>query len=347
MHPDFFVSGLRPVRLKGSPKESLWTFGGFSPGCEDKFTKSDQRPDQRLQDMKNETREEIRINRYISMAGIASRRKADELVVGGKVKVNGEVMTDLGYKVDPRHDRVSVDGKPVMPVQRHLYLVMNKPKDTITTVSDEKGRTTVMSLITSSERVYPVGRLDRNTTGVLLFTNDGEFANHLMHPKYEVPKSYLVTCTERVKPVHLDKLARGMDLDDGKTTPAEIVVMQGAKGKEIGVTIYEGRNRQVRRMFEALGYEVKKLDRVAYGPVTKEGLGRGETRSLTKPEVRKLMQMAGMDPLFETDKPTRKTSGPPSRPGKRRQPHRERPGERRGGANPKARPMKTRRKPRP
>lgn len=293
--------------------------------------------------MKTETREEIRINRYISMAGIASRRKADELVVGGQVRVNGEVMTDLGYKVDLRHDRVSVNGKAVMPVQRHLYLVMNKPKDTITTVSDEKGRTTVMSLITASERVYPVGRLDRNTTGVLLFTNDGEFANRLMHPRHGIPKSYLVTCTERVKPEHLDKLARGMQLDDGKTAPAEVFVVLGTKGKEIGITIYQGRNRQVRRMFEALGYEVKKLDRVAYGPVTKEGLGRGETRSLTKPEVRKLMQMAGLDPLFEADQPASKAAGrpgPPSRPGTRRQPHRERPGERRGGINPKARPMK-------
>ena len=174
-----------------------------------------------------------------------------------------------------------------------VYLVMNKPKDTITTLSDERVRPTVMKLVRSKHRVYPIGRLDRNTTGVLLLTNDGEFANRLMHPKFEVPKSYLVTCETTVLPEHLDKLRKGVRLEEGRTAPAEVFSIPHSKGKEIGITIHEGRNRQVRRMFEQLGYEVRKLDRVAYGPVTKEGLARGASRSLTRPEVRKLKELAG------------------------------------------------------
>lgn len=236
----------------------------------------------------------IRINRYISMCGVASRRKADELVLAGKVAVNGNVMTDLGTKINPRRDKVFVDGKQVAQVHDYMYLVMNKPKDAITTLSDEKGRTTVMSLVKTKQRVYPVGRLDRNTTGVLLLTNDGDFANAMMHPKSEIPKSYQVTLETALTQEHAAQLRKGMKLDDGTTAPAEVYILPGGKGKEVGIIIHEGRNRQVRRMFESLGYEVKKLDRVAYGPITKEGLSRGETRSLTPPEVRQLKQLAGI-----------------------------------------------------
>jgi 23S rRNA pseudouridine2605 synthase len=150
-----------------------------------------------------------------------------------------------------------------------------------------------MSMIRSTERVYPIGRLDRNTTGVLLLTNDGDFANRLMHPKHEVPKSYRVSTDRTVVRGHLDSLRKGVKLEDGPTATAEVYVIPGGKGKEIGITIHEGRNRQVRRMFELLGYEVRKLDRVAYGPVTKDGLARGGTRSLTRQEVRELKRMAG------------------------------------------------------
>jgi len=142
-------------------------------------------------------------------------------------------------------------------------------------------------------RVYPVGRLDRNTTGVLLFTNDGDFAHRLTHPKFEVPKTYRVTCATPVHPRDLDKMERGFDLEDGPTAPAEIYVIPGGKGKDVGITIHEGRNRQVRRMFEHFGYEVVKLDRAAYGPVTHTRLARGETRSLTRQEIRALKTMAG------------------------------------------------------
>ena len=239
----------------------------------------------------------IRINRYLSMCEVASRRKADEMVLDGKVEINHKIVRDVGTKIDPLRDRVFVNGQQVVQVHDFVYLVMNKPRDTITTLSDERGRTTVTKLLHSKHRVFPVGRLDRNTTGVLLFTNDGEFANRLMHPKFEVPKSYLVTCETAVKPEHIAQLRRGTALEDGKTAPAEVFVMPHSKGKEIGITIHEGRNRQVRRMFESLGYEVSKLDRVAYGPITKEGLARGATRKLTHGEVLKLKELSGMPTL--------------------------------------------------
>jgi 23S rRNA pseudouridine2605 synthase len=238
-------------------------------------------------------RKTVRINRFLSMCGISSRRKAEELVLQGKVELNHGVVTDLATKVDPSHDRVFVNGQQAVPVRDSLYLVLNKPKDAITTLHDEKGRNTVMSMVRATDRVYPIGRLDRNTTGVLLFTNDGDFSHRLMHPKFEVPKSYRVSTDKPVARGHLDSLRRGIRLDDGPSAPAEIYVIPGGKGKEIGVTIHEGRNRQVRRMFESFGYDVLKLDRVAYGPVTKDGLARGATRSLTRQEIRELKRMAG------------------------------------------------------
>ncbi len=237
----------------------------------------------------------IRINRFLSMCGIASRRKAEELVAAGRVRVNRNVVRELGSRVDPSRDTVTVDDRPVTPVLEHVYLVLNKPKDAITTMHDERGRRTVMSLFRSRHRVFPVGRLDRDTTGVLLFTNDGEFAHRLTHPKYEVPKTYRVTCSKAVTREHLERLAAGIDLEDGITAETDIYVPPASRGKEVIITLHEGRNRQVRRMFESLGYEVTKLDRLAYGPITCEALARGETRSLGRREVRKLMVLAGME----------------------------------------------------
>jgi len=236
----------------------------------------------------------VRINRYLSMCGIASRRKAEELILEGKVKVNGAVRSDLGTQINLERDTVVIAGKKVSFVPDYLYLVMNKPKDAITTLSDERGRTTVMSMIRSRQRVFPIGRLDRNTTGVLLFTNDGEFAHHLMHPKFGIPKSYRVTCSKAVAAAHLAMLRKGVTLADGTTGTADVYALPGGRGKEIGIVIREGRNRQVRRMFETLGYDVTKLDRVAYGPITHEGLARGGTRSLSRAEVRALKSLAGI-----------------------------------------------------
>ena len=241
----------------------------------------------------------IRLNRYLSMCGIVSRRKADALIAEGKVEVNRRTMTNLGTKIDPQRDKVFVNGMQVSQVHENVYLVMNKPKDTITTLNDERGRTTVMSLLRSKHRVYPIGRLDRNTTGVLLFTNDGEFANRLMHPKFEIPKSYQVSLEKVVTREDIEKLRKGVRLNDGKPAAGEVYVLPGGKGKQIGIIIHEGRNRQVRKMFEALGYDIKKLDRVAYGPITREGLARGASRSLTRPEVRALKKLAGMPDIYE------------------------------------------------
>ncbi len=237
----------------------------------------------------------VRINRYLSTCGIASRRKAEELVLAGRVRVNGRVVVDLATRVDPLHDKVTVDDRQVAAVHEPLYLVLNKPKDTITTVSDERGRHTVMELVRSKQRVYPVGRLDRNTTGVLLLTNDGEFANRLMHPRTAVPKTYEVTLGGPVSREHLLMLARGVRLSDGPTAPAEVVPVPGSRGKAVRITIREGRNRQVRRMFEHFRYVVTRLDRVAYGPVTKEGLPRGALRRLTHAELRALRRLAGIN----------------------------------------------------
>ena len=244
---------------------------------------------------KPEPQGSIRINHYLSMCGLSSRRKADWLIQNGKVEVNGQIITELGTKINPTIDKLFVDGNQVTRVYDFLYLVMNKPKDTITTLSDERGRKTVMSQVHARQRVYPIGRLDRNTTGVLLLTNDGEFANHLMHPKHEVQKSYRVTCETVVQRQHIEQLRRGIWLQDGETAPAVVHVLPGGKGKEIGIIVHEGRNRQVRRMFEHFGYTVRKLDRVAYGPITTDGLARGKTRPLTKREVQKLKLLAGIE----------------------------------------------------
>ncbi len=241
---------------------------------------------------------EVRINRYLSMCGISSRRKAEELVLAGKVRVNKKTVTDLATKIRLHQDHVTVEGKTVSPEQDYVYLVMNKPKDTITTMKDEKGRHTVMEFVRTRHRVFPVGRLDRNTTGVLLFTNDGDLAHRLMHPKQAIPKSYRVSLDRVLDRVHAEKVAGGVPLEEGITRPAEIVMISGSRGKDVGIVIHEGKNRQVRRMFEHFGYEVLKLDRVAYGPITKEGLARGETRSLTRSELRQLRSAAGIAEQF-------------------------------------------------
>jgi pseudouridine synthase len=245
--------------------------------------------------MRSSGTKEIRLNRFLSMCGVASRRKADEMIEEGRVTVNERVVTDLGLRIDSLHDRVYADGRQVTIVHDLQYLVLNKPRDTITTTKDERGRSTVMDLIRTRHRVYPVGRLDRNTTGVLLLTNDGEFANRLMHPRYRVPKSYRVRCATPVNREDLAQLRAGIRLEDGMTEPARVVALPGGKGTEIGITISEGRNRQVRRMFETLGYEVKALDRLAYGPVTYEGLPRGAFRKLRPQEIKALEKLAGTE----------------------------------------------------
>lgn len=249
---------------------------------------TDQREDSRVH------QESIRLNKFLALAGIGSRRSNDELILSGDVKVNGRVVQELGIKINPLRDRVSVRGNQVFVEEREVYLLLNKPKDTITTVKDERGRTTVMELVKIKERVYPIGRLDRNTTGVLLLTNDGELANALMHPKHEVEKVYHVRLERGILHDDLRKLKTGIRLEDGIAKVNYVETLKKTKRTELFVAIHEGRNREVRRMFETLGYEVKKLDRISFAGITTVGLSRGRWRKLKMKEVEHLKKVAGL-----------------------------------------------------
>jgi 23S rRNA pseudouridine2605 synthase len=236
----------------------------------------------------------IRLNKFLSMAGVGSRRKNDELILSGAVHINGRPVTELGVQVDPTRDKVAVNGNVVLPEERKVYLLFNKPKDTITTMSDEKGRSTVMEYIHVKQRVFPIGRLDRNTTGILLMTNDGELANALIHPKFEVEKMYRVTVDRSVRDDELKRLRKGVRLDDGLAKAKEVEIIQGSKRKKILITLQEGRNREVRRMFEVLGLDVSQLDRVMFAGLTPLGVPRGEWRHLTRAEVEYLFELTGV-----------------------------------------------------
>ena len=242
----------------------------------------------------DKTSQLVRLNKFLSNAGITSRRKADEMIQEGKVRINGDVVMSLGVKIDPSRDKVFINEKQVLMVDEPVYIVLNKPKDCITTARDERGRTTIMDYVKVKQRVFPIGRLDRNTTGVLLLTNDGEFANRMMHPKFEVKKAYKVTLDKTLVRHDAEALSKGVRLSDGRTGPAEVVTIPGGKNKIIGIVIHEGKNRQVHRMFGALGYEVEKLDRGAYADITYQGLARGRWRFLTRGEMRRLMDLAGI-----------------------------------------------------
>ena len=236
----------------------------------------------------------IRINRYIAMSGVASRRKAEELILGGEVEVNGKLVTDLATKIAPATDKVVVGGKKIQQEEQLVYIVMNKPNDYITTKSDERDRRTVYDLLNTRERVFSIGRLDRKTTGVLLFTNDGDLANCLMHPSHEVDKRYHVALTESLESADVERIKKGVYIEGGRTGSAKVDSIPGTKNRDILMTIHEGKNRQVRRMFEALGYEIQKLDRIEYAGITADGLKRGAWRFLAKDEIRKLKRQAGL-----------------------------------------------------
>lgn len=232
-----------------------------------------------------------RLQKYISRCGYVSRRKAEELIVAGKVQVNGRLVTELGTKINPNVDRVKIDGQR-LEVEKLVYYVLNKPKGSITSVGDPQGRDTVMDYLKDvKQRVYPVGRLDYNTEGLLLFTNDGALAQALMHPSKGVNKTYEVKLKGRVADEHLEGISKGVDLEDGMTSPADIVDY-GFDSKTnlttVEITIHEGRNRQVRRMFEYYHYSVHNLKRIAYGGITLAGLKRGAYRNLTDEEIRQL-----------------------------------------------------------
>ena len=240
--------------------------------------------------------DDIRLNKYLSHAGIASRRSADELIKEGRVKVNGKVVTEMGHKVKAKDD-VEFDGK-LITLEKKYYILLNKPKDYITTVKDEKDRRTVMELIRgvytqiktlTKPRLYPVGRLDRNTTGILLITNDGELAQKLTHPSSEIKKVYHVVLDKKLRKEDFDKIAEGgVVLEDGIAEVDEIAYPNSKNRAEVGIEIHTGKNRFIRRLFETLGYEVVKLDRVSFAGLTKKDVPRGRWRFLAESEVRTL-----------------------------------------------------------
>lgn len=248
-------------------------------------------PKRRRRSSKPDVQPEVmRLNRYIARSGVCSRRQADTLISKGLVKVNGKVVTELGTKVQPG-DIVEANGATVSPAQ-HVYILLNKPGDVITTTDDERGRKTVLDLVQLEDEeargLFPVGRLDRHTTGVLVITNDGELANRLMHPRYETEKLYLVTTKESVKPHELAQLKEGITLNDGPAAADNVSYVHPERKNQIGMAIHEGRNRQIRRMMAALGHDIESLERVRYAGLTASGVRRGKWRHLLPHEVRKL-----------------------------------------------------------
>ena len=229
--------------------------------------------------------EPIRLNKFLANAGVCSRREADEFITAGVVSVNGEVVTELGTKIK-RGDEVKFHDQTVS-IERKIYVLLNKPKDTVTTSDDPQARRTVMDLVKGAcdERIYPVGRLDRNTTGVLLLTNDGDLASKLTHPKYLKKKIYHVHLDKNLTKADMEQIAAGIQLDDGEIHADAISYTDDFKKDDVGIEIHSGKNRIVRRIFESLGYKVVKLDRVYFAGLTKKGLRRGEWRYLTEQEV--------------------------------------------------------------
>jgi 23S rRNA pseudouridine2605 synthase len=239
--------------------------------------------------------EGIRLQKVLASAGIASRRASEELIVAGRVTVDGRTVTELGTRVDPERARVEVDGVRVSVLPDHEYLILNKPLDVITTAKDTHGRRTVLDMVRSQRRLFPVGRLDADTTGVLLLTDDGELAHRLAHPRFSVPRVYLAEVEGAVSDSTCRKLERGIPLDDG---PAKAVTARirerGRRSTQMEITMTEGRKREVRRMLEAVEHPVSTLARVSFGPVRLSGLKMGFSRPLTAAEVGELYKLVGL-----------------------------------------------------
>ncbi len=281
-----------------------------------------------------------RLQKIIAAAGVASRRKAEELIASGRVLVNGQVVVQLGSKADPEHDHIRVDGKLLQGPERYTYIVLNKPKGYVTTVSDEKKRPTVMDLVQKVKgRVYPVGRLDWASEGLLLMTNDGGLANALMKAASNVPKTYVVKVAGQPDEGKLDKLRRGVSIAEKggrrvRTAPARIRLIREGDNPWLEVTIIEGRNRQVRKMFEEVGHHVEKIRRVQYGPLALD-VPPGDWRNLTLLEVAKLKTAASgpkltlppslPTPLYAPKAPTSKLPRVPKSSSRSRSPRPSRP----------------------
>ncbi len=240
--------------------------------------------------------EEIRINKFIAHAGLCSRREADVLIADGKVEVNGKIVTELGLKVSQR-DKIVVDGQ-TLSLEPFVYLLLNKPKNTITTTDDDRGRNTVLDEIENATgyRVYPVGRLDRNTTGLLILTNDGDLAHRLMHPSYKVRKTYEVTSLRELTDNELGSLIEGIELEDGKAKGHNVKRFADVKNTFL-ISVFEGRNRLIRRMVEFFGTEVTKLKRIEYAGLNLKGVANGRWRFLRQNEINDLRKLVKLDAL--------------------------------------------------
>jgi 23S rRNA pseudouridine2605 synthase len=240
--------------------------------------------------------EGIRLQKVLAAAGVASRRTSEAMISRGRVEVNGKVVREQGMRVDPHRDTIRVDGSRIPPPRRHVYLVLNKPRGVVSTLSDPEGRPTLADLLERrKERLFHVGRLDTDTEGLIILTNDGEFAHRLAHPSYEVPKTYLAEVEGVVDQPTVKRLRHGLMLEDGPVKPDAVkVTSRGAAKSLVEVTIHEGRNRIVRRMFDAVGHPVRRLSRIRIGPVRLGQLAQGASRELTSAELGALLDLVKM-----------------------------------------------------
>ena len=283
--------GDRPQRPRFNPNGGAGRPGGYGRPQQrrtpdyDPNAKYSRKKQIEYKEQFTDPNEPIRLNKFLANAGVCSRREADEFITAGVVSVNGAVVTELGTKIK-RGDEVKFHDQTVS-IERKIYILLNKPKDTVTTSDDPQARRTVMDLVKGAcdERIYPVGRLDRNTTGVLLLTNDGDLASKLTHPKFLKKKIYHVHTDKNVTKADMDQIAAGIQLDDGEIHADAINYTDDVRRDEVGIEIHSGKNRIVRRIFESLGYKVVKLDRVFFAGLTKKGLRRGEWRYLSEQEV--------------------------------------------------------------
>lgn len=240
---------------------------------------------------------EIRLNKFLSRAGVASRREADRMIVEGRIKVNSRVVEELGFKIDDEKDKVEVDGKKIRKAEHFVYLMLNKPEGCLVTLKDPFRRPTIIRFLPKlKERIFPVGRLDYDSSGLLLLTNDGEFTNRLTHPRYKVKKVYLVKVKGEPAPSGLLKLEKGIFLDGKKTAPAKVkLIVRAPRRSLVRVEIFEGRKREVRRMFEAIGFRVVGLERISVGGLCLGKLRKGAWRFLTRQEVCLLRKQVNLE----------------------------------------------------
>ena len=244
--------------------------------------------------MKQEPSDGVRLQKALAQAGVASRRASEELIAAGRVEVNGKVVTEQGMRVDPERDTIRVDGSRIPPPRRHLDLVLNKPRGVVSTMDDPDGRPTLEQYVPRRQRLFHVGRLDTDTEGLLILTNDGDFANKLAHPSHEVPKTYLVEVEGLLDNKTLRRLEKGLTLEDGPIKPDKVKLVTRAESRSmVQITLHSGRNRIVRRMFDSVGHPVRRLSRISIGPVRLGQLAVGETRELTREELGALLDVVG------------------------------------------------------